>query len=60
MNIHRIRLSKWRFSYLFGRYSIGIHRQAKRAGSIAFGFGLLTYMKVGKNEPLPRGALFTR
>lgn len=60
MNVHRVRIGKWRFSYSLGHYDIGIHRQAKRAGSISFGFGLLTYMKVGKNEPLKRGALFTR
>jgi hypothetical protein len=60
MNIRRIQFGKWRFSYSFGRYGIGIHRQAKRAGSIAFGFGMVTYMKQGKNVPLRRGALFTR
>lgn len=60
MKIRRIQFGKWRFSYSFGRYGVGLHRQAKRAGSVALGFAMLTYMKVGKYEALPRGAWFAR
>lgn len=59
MNIKRVQFGKWRFAYSFGRYKFGIHREAKCAGSVSFGFGMLTYLKKGKYQPLPQGALFT-
>lgn len=57
--IRRIQIGKWRFAYSFGHYRVGIRRDAKRAGSVAFGFGMFTYMKVGKYESLPQGAWLT-
>jgi hypothetical protein len=54
--LHRLKIGRWHFCLGFGRFGIGIHRQAKRAGSVAFGFGLLTYMRQGKYEPLKRAA----
>lgn len=54
--LHRLRLGRWRFCLGFGHYRIGLRGNAKRAGSIAFGFGLLTYMRQGKYEPLRRAS----
>lgn len=59
LNIKRIQIGKWRFAYSFGRYQWGIRRDAKRAGSVSLGFGMFTYLKKGKYESLPQGALFT-
>ncbi len=41
----RFEIGKWRFAYAIGSYRWGWHKQAKYAGSIGFGVGILTYLR---------------